>query len=248
MATNETAELEPDKVIVKFTDREIRLISGSLSAGADQRRLAVLPQVLREWGREDLPINLQHKPEPAERRRDRFRRLTLVEARAKQLNEALAALDETDRWNIIFQLACPPERFPRGLTETNIRKAQQVLEAVAEQLPSIAAAARDAGMPLAPRPGRVRNNVPYLVLMDLAAIFEWTTEKEATRQVDRKTGAESGSFYHFAEAIWPVVFGRGDAGLPAAMQNWASARNKYAERSPLISNIALRHPTWRIYY
>ena len=33
MATNETAELEPDKVIVKFTDREIRLISGSLFRG-----------------------------------------------------------------------------------------------------------------------------------------------------------------------------------------------------------------------
>jgi hypothetical protein len=82
--------------VVEFTDREMRLISGSLPAAVDRRRLDLLPQVLREWGREDLPMHLQHKPESVKRRRDRFWRLALVEKRAKELNEALAALDESD--------------------------------------------------------------------------------------------------------------------------------------------------------
>jgi hypothetical protein len=84
-------------------------------------------------------------------------------------------------------------------------------------------------------------------MKDIAAIFEWLTNIEATRQVDRISGVGAGPFWQFAAAIWPVVFGEADDGLPAAMKNWSSYRKRYGERSALIANIAMRHPTWGIF-
>src|SRR5262249_20406237 len=70
-------------------------------------------------------------------------------------------------------------------------------------------------------PGQPRNVSAYLVMMDLAAIFEWLTGKKATRVVDRITNDETGPFWDFAAAVWPLVFGNGCHGLRAAMKNWA---------------------------
>jgi hypothetical protein len=54
--------------------------------------------------------------------------------------------------------------------------------------------------------GRPRNTIAYKVLLDAAAIFEWLTDIHATREVDRIEGTETGSFFHFASILWPVVF------------------------------------------
>jgi hypothetical protein len=94
--------------------------------------------------------------------------------------------------------------------------------------------------------GQPRNLLAYLVLKDIAAIFEWLTGLQARREVDRKDGHDTGAFYHFCEAIWLPVFGVGLDGLPAAMKNWAVARRKYNEKSALIANIAMRNPPWRV--
>lgn len=96
-------------------------------------------------------------------------------------------------------------------------------------------------------PGRPRNVIAYLVLRDIAAIFEWVTRGKASRLVDRVKGMETGAFYLFSSTIWPIIFSSADDGLPAAMKNWASARRKYGESSALIANINLRHPSWRVF-
>jgi hypothetical protein len=49
-----------------------------------------------------------------------------------------------------------------------------------------------------------RNSAAYFVLMDIAGIFEWLTDVEATRQVDRagKGGkGDIGPFWDVASAI-----------------------------------------------
>jgi hypothetical protein len=84
-------------------------------------------------------------------------------------------------------------------------------------------------------------------MLDAAAIFEWLTKLKAARVVDRASGDEVGPFWRFLEAVWPVVFGKGDEGLRAAMKNWAQWRSLYHEQSALIANMALRHPTWGIF-
>jgi hypothetical protein len=83
-----------------------------------------------------------------------------------------------------------------------------------------------------PGRGQPRNISAYLVMKDLAAIFEYLTRTEATRQVDRKTHDESGPFRDFAGAVWPFVFD-GDYGFSAAIKNWAAAR-KYREGTAVI--------------
>jgi hypothetical protein len=75
-------------------------------------------------------------------------------------------------------------------------------------------------------------------MMDIAAIFEWLTDRKATREVDRINGKETGQFWHFAAAVWPWVFGKGVSGLPAAMKNWEKWHLRFGEESQLIRNIA----------
>jgi hypothetical protein len=90
-------------------------------------------------------------------------------------------------------------------------------------------------------------NIPaYLMMMDIAAIFEYLTDTRATRTVDWKTREETGPFRDFAGAIWSVVFSGAD-GLSAALKNWAEAKKKYAEPSLLMANIAMRHPEWGLF-
>jgi hypothetical protein len=92
--------------------------------------------------------------------------------------------------------------------------------------------------------GQPRNVKAYLVLQDAAAIYEWATGTTATREVDRETGSEVSPFFKFASILWPMIFGNGEAGLKAAIKNWAAWRKKHDERSALIVNIALRHREW----
>ena len=40
---------------VEFTDRDLELIKRALPQNSDQRRLALLPDIIRDWGRIDLP-------------------------------------------------------------------------------------------------------------------------------------------------------------------------------------------------
>ena len=84
--------------------------------------------------------------------------------------------------------------------------------------------------------------------MDLAAIYEWLTKKKAGRGVDSILGIEIGPFWDFVVTIWPVIFkSTGAAGLPATINNWAGARNKYDEESPLISNMSIANPAWGLF-
>ena len=95
--------------------------------------------------------------------------------------------------------------------------------------------------------GRPRNLAAYLVLQDAAAIYEWFSGKKAARGVSPVDGKESGPFFRFASTLWPIIFEKGCAGLPAAMRNWAVGRARFSERSPFIANLAMHNPTWRIF-
>jgi hypothetical protein len=230
---------------VNFSCRELGLIARALP-GCKKHRLGLLHCVLREWGRTDLPGQLRQRPEPTEERTHRRARLERVDRAVREVADALAALDERDCGAIRLYLACPLERYPKGLSAPNIERANREFGGTPDLLSRLAAAARDASVPIAPRPGRVRNDVPYVVLLDIAAIFKWATGKKATRQVGRGTREDCGAFHQFAAAIWPVVFGKGDDGLSSALQSWAADRTTYRDTSALILNIALRRPTWDI--
>jgi hypothetical protein len=217
----------------EFTDRDVRLIANSLCNAFDTRRLELLPQILAEWARTDLREHLQ-RPELTPERRERVARVGKC---AQKLLEALCAIDVQDRVGMALKMRA--EGDWTELTELIKR-----IEDEGGFLTKLAEAARQTWKR---SPGRPRNIRAYLVMKDVAAIFEWLTNMKATRQVDTKSHDETGPFWQFAAAIWPVVFGEADDGLPAAMKNWASYGASYGERSDLIVNIAMRQPTWGIF-
>jgi hypothetical protein len=225
----------------------LNLIRLSLPSCINQWRLDLLPLILTEWGRAEVIEHWRQKPEPACVRRSRWVRGHAVEIGAGRLAEALGKLDEQDLQAIIFYLASPLDRYPQGLTTHNIEEAQRKLAAARELLPQLARATREACLPFVPRQGPARNDVPYLVLLDLTAIFEWLTSRKTPRgRFKRDPDEEQLPFHKFLEALWPLVF-ESDHGLSNAVKIWNSHRKKYGDRSPLIANLALRHPEWGIF-
>jgi hypothetical protein len=179
----------------------------------------------------------------------RSKRLETVNDCAKKLLQALeAAKRDDDQFLIILEMIRTDERrLPQleRLTERDVLKNQ--FQEARNFLRKLSAASAACGK-IWKQPQYHTNTIARLVLMDIIAIYEWLTDKKATRQVDRDTNKDTGPFWRFAVAIWPMVFGSME-GLSSTMRNWASAvRQKLVgTRSLLIVNIAMRHPTWGVF-
>jgi len=85
--------------------------------------------------------------------------------------------------------------------------------------------------------GRPRNFVPLLILRDIAELFGWVTGIAPSRQYDSHRSTETGPFYHFASAIWLVIFGNTN-GLKSAVRSWGNMKDEN-NRSALIHNMDL---------
>src|SRR5260370_11553729 len=195
-----------------FTDREVKLIGQSLPDTVDPRRRELLPQVLREWCRNELREHLSR--ESAATILERVERMKAVADPAGGLLQALEALDDRVRAAIAGQMLprdlwLSPEGggIIRGLTHL-IREENSFLTKLAAAAPTAWKQGR----------GRPVNMMAHLVIRDAASIFEWLTKTEATRQANRSTHQGTGPFCTFLAGIWPVVFGKGDDGLPAALK------------------------------
>jgi hypothetical protein len=196
----------------EFTDEYIRQIAAWLPEGVDPRQHELLPQIIREWASVDLR---QHYAagSPASIRGRRLR-LAQLGRLADRLLQALDGLDARDRLTLAAQIGIVEGQsvFEAIPNEENTRHLVEWRDFVA----TLADACR---RPLSkPRRGQPRNRLAYLVMMDVAAIFEYLTETEATRQVDRDTNEETGPFRDFAGAIWSILF-TSDEGLSAALKN-----------------------------
>ena len=231
-------------IAVRFAVPDVHLIIQSLPNGIAQNRLKLFPKILREWGCTELPRHLSL--ESLKKIRDRRKKLEVFEKQARALLQAFDTLDDLSSRRIAYRMATDETSI---ITQTDL---QQELGALRNFLTRLASPEPHANQKS--KGGRQRNYIAYLVILDIAAIFEWITKTEATRQVDRGGKGDIGPFWKFAEAIWPLVFGKGKSGLSSAMKNWASllvawklGRSEINDRSPLIINIALRHPSWGIF-
>jgi hypothetical protein len=223
----------------EFTDNDICQIRLWLPKEIDTQRFNLLPLILREWARVDLREHPAREPPATQReRRKRLKRLGKI---AHQLLAALDELDSRDRSTLATQIGVAEGQ---AITEAIFDdKNEQRLTGSRNLIALLATAAKQ---PLQkPRRGQPRNISSYFVMMDIAAIFEYVTDIDATRRVDGD-GDETGPFREFAGAIWSIVYGS-DYGLYAALKNWASAHKKFGEQSRLIDNMALRHPEWGIF-
>jgi hypothetical protein len=164
------------------------------------------------------------------------------------LLEALETIDMQDQWEIAAKM---PRKgrclWPRmkGHSRREWAETRATVERITEEKSFLAELAVSAAAAW-PRPQmRPSTMMAYLIIKDIASIFEWYCGLEATRQVDRISNEETGPFYGFAAALWPVVFRKGDEGLPAAIKNFAQYRK--SEGRPLMANMAMRNPEWRLF-
>jgi hypothetical protein len=203
-----------DSSFPQFTDHSLHLIAGSLPPNVNPRRLDLLSRIFREWAQTDLKEHLSRKANG--RRQKRIGTLRSIDNHGNKLLRALSELEQADDgcW-IAYGLGVVRER---PLSRTESADVESQLGQQREFLKRLSPAAAAAANSLHVSRGRPRNLTAYLVMQEIATIFQWVTGTEASRSVDRADGNEIGPFWEFALAIWPVVFGKGDDGLSFAMQ------------------------------
>ncbi|HLY47219.1 MAG TPA: hypothetical protein VKQ73_16690 [Stellaceae bacterium] len=233
--------------VFEFTDRQIRLISQSLPAETDPERRQQLEETLRDWGKRNVPIFLLYLELRLETKHRR--KATAVAKHSAALAKAIAVLDPVTRKRIGMMLAKPDgERrswwwLNEEVISTGLRRFHQFFDSLTElhhaavdvaeggaiQEVKGGEEAKEGGVTNRRRKmaGRHREIMSTFLLNDLSDMCELATGLKATRRVDREAPEggpyDVGPFYEFSAAIWPVVFRNGDAGLSAALKNWAMA-------------------------
>jgi hypothetical protein len=206
----------PSKIpsLVTFTDKGVHQIAKALRVEANLHRLSLLPRVLHEWAEvyltEYASVETSRAFAPIEAAR--YKRIA---GGAKELKHAIDAVIEAgDQSLIAFELGRAGRSIPNR--ERHEHFSQKLMEH-RQFLDDLQAAVESLQGKLKKGPGQPRNIFAYLVILDLAAIFEWLTGRTAEREVDRMEGRETGAFYHFCAAVWPLVFNSETRGLPAAI-------------------------------
>jgi hypothetical protein len=233
--------------VPKFNERAVKQIRASLPAGIDQRRLDLLPLILDEWSRTDLREHLSRESRATVR--ERYDQLAKIGKCANDLRQALEEIDQRGMSWIAQEMAREDANALFGVGHEKLIEMKERLKDEGHFLRKLAAAKvrliEELDESLSQ--GRPRNIRAYLVMMDTAAIYEWLTGMKATREVGRDDHKETGPFWHFAVAVWPYAFGKGLYGLSSAMKNWEKWHLSCGEKSQLIRNIAMKHPTWGIF-
>jgi hypothetical protein len=225
-----------------FADKELDQIARALPASASAHRLSLLPNVLREWAENYLP-EYAVLADSRESAMDQTKRRAKVGSAAVTLQAAMAVLKPDDLSSIALEMGRTDESVPmRDRLEHFTEKLMEQSRSLSYLIAGVASLQKR----MKSGPGQPRNIIAYLVLRDIAAIYGWVTGNKAHREVDRVRGTEIGAFYQFAAAIWPLVFSSADDGLPAAMKNWSLARRQFREAFPLLINIGMNYPPWRI--
>lgn len=219
-----------------FSVQCIADIENSISSKARGERLASLGPILRSWAENELKEHLSH--EKNEQKDLRNYRLSLTLKSAKDLDRVLDALYDFDcdyvnyyaDANVVHELA---DRVVDDLTGSfvdalNNRIIDDLKYRVKNFIPAVE---RAIGIPKTGQPPKF---IPYLVVLDAAAIYTYITGRKATR-----TEAQ-GSFTNFCTPIWNTVFGENTRGFTAAMKKLESERNAGRGASPIITNFFLR--------
>ena len=207
------------------------------------RRRELLPHILEEWSCTDLREYFSRDSRAITQ--GRIKKLKTVKEKAQQLGEALNKLDEHDRGAVLAQMILADGRRVEDISRADFTDRTARLEQEPDFLAKLGAIAPEEFWKFGP--GQPPNLCAYLVLQDVAAIFEWLTGVRAARQVDRIEGSDAGPFFLFARLLWPAIFGNGVRGLSAALKNWAEWSSRYGERSALIANMDLRHRAWGVF-
>jgi hypothetical protein len=211
----------PAAVVVDFPDEALKEIVAAVPPGAPPERLKLLPAILRAWAQEDLREHLSRESRTVFRGREE--QLQAIKEQTKDLLNAFKALDEvgfselalrpqihresTELWNVDVEIAdCRRDKAISWLND--------LVEALEEPQPE-------------PEPDtRTRH---YLVIRDMAAIFELVTREPATRRTNSDTNKQYGPFWNFTTALWSAVYGS-KHGQENALTIWATEVSRQSKR------------------
>lgn len=231
-----------------FTGEQIGTLVAALPGVADTHRRENLPCILKEWSQIDLEDHFSRST-PKQIRAKR-KKIDRIAKEARNLAQALSEVQRHVGIAIAGQLLVTDAGSQFNLlNHEDSSRSKRRLDEELERLELLAKRAIEASTAFVPPPLRKSTLIRYLILLDLAAIFEWATQQSAGRRVKTDisddAGKNYGPFWDFVSAIWPMIFGS-VAGLDYALKNWAESRGLYKDASPIIRNIDMRHPEWRI--
>src|SRR5262249_8017742 len=99
--------------VPNFSSEVMKAVADSLPAPRSEERRKLLPQILQEWSRTELQQHLQYfSKESRSITRERTKKLEIVRKHARQLLEALDAVDENSRTGILAYLMIIAEGTP----------------------------------------------------------------------------------------------------------------------------------------
>jgi hypothetical protein len=260
---------------VQFSEEAVDAMAAALASSTDPARSALLLSILRAWAEEDLHEHLSREGRAATRYRER--QLQSAGTQAQKLIKSISALDR----HSFFQTAFKPQMHHAGtsLWETDVAAARQRRDSAISWLVDLAGvfngSENDAANGKKPKPPPDRATRSYLILRDLAAIFELVSGEEPTRRIDC-CGRTYGPFAGFTADVWVQIFGN-TRGISYAVRVWADEmarqqkaveaavddasiklsrslsdaewdviENRFREYSPFVANIQFRHPgLWR---
>ena len=219
-----------------FSDENLKLIVCALPAPPSNHRAKLFADVLHDW--RDTELCEYFLMEPAPVARQRLKRMEALATQADRLVVSFNGIDDFGRFMIKrHMMAVDGRKFDHSLLP-------EYTSLLNDQIKFVAELSTMEPKNIRKKTGRGRPpNIPaYLVLLDAVQIFEWYTGLKATREIDRSSGNDTGTFWEFTSTLWPIVFGSIE-GLSNTRKNW----EKFGEVSALIANINLRHPSWGVF-
>jgi hypothetical protein len=215
---------------VHFSDETLVKIVAALPLGAPPERVALLPPILHAWAQEDLREHLLREGRAAVQQREK--RLQDVQKHAKDMLKAIEALDKRG----CFEMALRSQMRHEGTevwnadTEAAERQREQALSWLKDLIGAL-----DEGPRVKPPPDkRIRS---YLIVRDLAAIFELVTGELATRRFNADTYQPYGPFWKFVNAVGAAL--PNVRSLDRAVKEVQTYSREY---SPFVANLQFRHP------
>jgi hypothetical protein len=206
--------------MAKFSDEVIEAIQATLPAAVDPMRRALLPELLGSWAAKELGEHLSLESKAKLRKQDK--QLSQAAVCARDLLDAFSKMDRRG----FFRVAIEPEMRRTGKSPYTVsvdvatlrrHHALDWLKRFTESFSDSGAKSKFSVKSTAVPDKKARG---YLVMLDLAAIFELVTATEATRRVDFETGKEYGPFREFVGCVWRSIF-ETDTGCSYALRVWA---------------------------
>lgn len=236
---------------VEFTDDALSKILAVLPPEAPPERVALLPALLRAWAAEDLREHLSREGRAAIAQRRK--KLAAVAATARCLLDALQALDAAGRFEAALRTQMRREvragkqrrvvrRTDDGHLERiefpwpadidgSLHRRDEALQWLADLAGALAESQE--------KPPPDKRTISYLVVRDLAAIFELVTGQKPTRRNNPYAeGRAYGPFWDFVTGVCRSI--DGVRSLDRAMKDVTAFYPQ--EFSPFIANLQFRHP------